>query len=64
VMMDSRIAFGSPVLAASGIPTAVIADRFRAGESIVSIAEDTDQTPAEIEEAIRFETVRVGREAA
>ncbi len=64
VMMDPRVSFGRPVLSASGVPTAVIADRFRAGESIGSIAEDIDQTPEEIEEAIRFETVRVAREAA
>lgn len=64
VMMDPRVSFGRPVLSASGVPTAVIADRFRAGESIGSIAEDIDQAPEEIEEAIRFETVRVGREAA
>ena len=64
VMMDPRISFGRPVLSASGVPTSVIADRFRAGESIGSISEDIDQTPEEVEEAIRFETVRVGREAA
>lgn len=64
VMMDPRVSFGRPVLSASGIPTSVIADRFRAGESIASIAEDVDQKPKEIEEAIRFETVRVDRDAA
>jgi Protein of unknown function (DUF433). len=64
VMMDPRVSFGRPVLSASGVPTGVIADRFRAGESIGSIAEDIDQTTKEVEEAIRFETVRVNREAA
>lgn len=64
VMMDPRQSFGRPVLSASGIPTSVIADRFRAGESIGSIAEDIDQTHEEVEEAIRFETVRVNRGAA
>jgi uncharacterized protein (DUF433 family) len=64
VMMDPRVSFGRPVLSASGIPTAVIADRFRGGESIGSIAEDIDQTTTEVEEAIRFETVRTNREAA
>jgi uncharacterized protein (DUF433 family) len=64
VMMDPRIAFGRPVLSASGVPTSVIADRFRAGESIGSISEDIDQTTEEVEEAVRFETVRAGREAA
>jgi uncharacterized protein (DUF433 family) len=64
VMMDPRVSFGRPVLSASGVPTGVIADRFRSGESIGSISEDIDQTPEEIGEAIRFETVRVSREAA
>lgn len=64
VMMDPRVLFGRPVLSASGVPTSVIADRFRAGESISSIAEDIDQATEEVEEAIRFETVRVNREAA
>jgi len=64
VVMDPRVSFGRPVLTGSGIPTAVIADRFRAGESIASIAGDYDRTEAEIEEAIRYETVRVAREAA
>lgn len=64
VMMDPRVSFGRPVLSASVVPTSVIADRFRAGESIGSIAEDIDQTTKEVEEAIRFETVRVNREAA
>ena len=64
VVMDPRVSFGRPVLTGSGIPTAVIADRFRAGESIASIAGDYDRTKAEIEEAIRYETVRIAREAA
>jgi uncharacterized protein (DUF433 family) len=64
VMMDPRLAFGRPVLSGSGVPTAVIAERFRAGESIDSIAEDIDHKTEEVEDAIRFETVRVGREAA
>jgi uncharacterized protein (DUF433 family) len=64
VMMDPRVAFGRPVLTSTAVPTAVIAERFRAGESIGSIAEDIDHTTQEVEEAIRFEAVRVGREAA
>jgi len=64
VMMDPRIAFGRPVLTRTAVPTAVIAERFRAGESIGSIAEDIDHTTEEVEEAIRFEAVRVEREAA
>jgi len=55
VMMDPRIAFGRPVIAGTGIPTAEIADRFNAGESITDLARDYERAPAEIEEAIRCE---------
>lgn len=55
IMVDPRIAFGKPVLRGSGIPTAAIADRFQAGESISSIFRDYDREPEEIEEALRYE---------
>jgi uncharacterized protein (DUF433 family)/DNA-binding transcriptional ArsR family regulator len=55
VVIDPEIAFGRPVLAGTGIPTEVIADRYRAGDSIHEIAEDYHRPPAEIEEAIRCE---------
>lgn len=55
VMMDPEIQFGRPVLAGTGIPTAVIADRYKAGESIADLARDYDRPPEEIEEAIRCE---------
>ena len=55
VVIDPRVAFGRPVLAHSGIPTAVIAERYKAGESIQELAEDYGREPSEIEEAIRCE---------
>lgn len=55
VVMDPRIAFGRPVIAGTGIPTAEIADRFNAGESIGDLAQDYERAPADIEEAIRCE---------
>lgn len=55
IMVDPRISFGKAVLHSSGIPTAAIADRFQAGESIISIAGDYDRKHEEIEEALRYE---------
>jgi len=55
VLIDPFIAFGRPVLAGTGIPTAVIADRYKAGESIDELADDYGQDRFHIEEAIRCE---------
>lgn len=55
VMLDPRVSFGRPVLAGTGIPTAVIADRYKAGEAIHALAEDYGRAESEIEEAIRCE---------
>jgi uncharacterized protein (DUF433 family) len=55
VMIDPEIQFGRPVLTGSGIPTLVIADRYKAGESIAELARDYDRPEAQIEEAIRCE---------
>lgn len=64
VVIDPRVAFGRPVIAGTGMPTAVIAERFRAGEPISAIAEDTDLEAKEIEEALRYEQVGLGVAAA
>ena len=57
VMIDPRIAFGRPVLAGTGIPTAVLADRYKAGDSMKELADDYDCDRELIEEAIRCELV-------
>jgi len=54
-VIDPRVAFGRPVIAGSGIPTAEVAERFNAGESINDLARDYERAPADIEEAIRCE---------
>ena len=56
VMVDPRVSFGKPALYGSGIPTAVIASRFKAGDSIHDLSMDLDRDVAEIEEAIRYES--------
>jgi uncharacterized protein (DUF433 family) len=60
--IDPRVAFGRPVLIGRGVPTAVLADRFKAGDSIEDLAGDFEVTPSEIQEPIRCELDR--REAA
>lgn len=55
VTMDPRIEFGRPILKASAVPTAVIADRYKAGESVADLAEDYGEDRLNIEEAIRCE---------
>jgi uncharacterized protein (DUF433 family) len=55
VTMDPRIEFGRPVLKSSSVPTAVIADRYKAGESIADLADDYGEEPLNIEEAVRCE---------
>ena len=55
VMIDPEIGFGRPVLSGTGIPTLVIADRYKAGESISELARDYDRPQEQIEEAIRCE---------
>lgn len=54
-MIDPRIAFGRPVLVGTGIPTSVVAERYKAGESIDDLARDYGRERLEIEEALRCE---------
>lgn len=55
VMMDPRVQYGRPVLSDTGIPAAVIAERYKAGESIEELAADYHRERRDIEEAIRCE---------
>lgn len=58
VVIDPRVAFGRPVLAGRAVPTAVLADRFKAGDSFEQLAGDYDTSPQAIEEALRCELER------
>ncbi len=55
IVMDPVVSFGRPVIKGSGIPTIIIAERFKAGESVKELVEDYGRTSAEIEEAIRWQ---------
>jgi uncharacterized protein (DUF433 family) len=55
VIIDPRYSFGRPVLKDAGVATAVIAERYKAGDSISQLAQDYGCTPLEIEEGLRCE---------
>lgn len=55
VVIDPYVSFGRPVLAGTGIATTIIAQRYKAGESIEELAEDYGRSRSDIEEAIRCE---------
>jgi uncharacterized protein (DUF433 family) len=58
VEMDPRIAFGRPVIRGRAVPTAVLAERFKAGDSIAFLAEDLEIAGDVVEDAIRCELER------
>ncbi len=56
IVINPALGFGKPVLAGTGISTAVIASRFNARESIPDLAKEYGLEEKQIEEAIRWET--------
>ena len=58
VQIDPTIAFGRPCLRGRAVPTAVLADRFKAGEPMSELASDFNVTVDVIEDAIRCELNR------
>ncbi len=55
VVIDPFRGFGQPTIAGTGICTAVVAGRRRAGESLRHLAEDYGCSVVEIRAAVRFE---------
>lgn len=55
IVIDPAVSFGRPTIRRTGITTTAVTERFKAGESIISLAEDFDRAPEEIEAAIRSE---------
>lgn len=55
VLIDPRISFGKPILVGVGVPTAVVADRHNAGESVIALAKDYGCEASEIQKAIEYE---------
>ncbi|MGC1374544.1 MAG: DUF433 domain-containing protein [Candidatus Sulfotelmatobacter sp.] len=56
IVISPSIAFGKPVIAGTGISTAVIASRFNARESVPDLAREYGLEEKQVEEAIRWET--------
>lgn len=55
IVVDPRFNFGRPCVARRSISTAIIARRYKAGESTKELADDYNCTRDEIDEAIRAE---------
>jgi len=55
VVIDPRVSFGRPVIAGTGIPTAILAERFKAGDQPAELAKDYGASEEAIWDAIRCE---------
>ena len=55
ILIDPRISFGKPILVGIGVPTSIVADRKKAGETIADLAKDYGCEASEIEKAIEYE---------
>ena len=55
IVIDPALSAGRPVIAGTGLATQLIAERYKAGESVTQLAHDYEREHAEIEEAIRCE---------
>ncbi len=55
VVIDPRLSAGRPVIAGTGLATEIIAERYKAGESVSELVRDYERSVGEIEEAIRCE---------
>ena len=58
VVIDPRVLYGRPVIAGIRVPTAVVYERWKAGESVETLAVDYSRSRDEIEEALRCEHAR------
>ena len=56
VVIDPERRFGRPLVAGTNLETAVVAERFKAGESWSELARDFGLNEASVAEAVRFET--------
>ena len=55
VVIDPALSAGRPVIKGTGIATQIIAERYKAGDSVNTLVRDYEREEAEIEEAIRCE---------
>ena len=55
VVIDPRVSFGRPVVAGTGIPTAVLAEQFKAGDPVPALAKEYGASEEAVWDAIRCE---------
>lgn len=55
VVIDPRVSFGRPVVAGTGIPTAVLAEQFKAGDTVPVLAKEYGADEEAVWDAIRCE---------
>lgn len=55
VVIDPRVSFGRPVIAGTGIPTAVLAEQFKAGDPVPVLAKEYGAEEEAVWDAIRCE---------
>jgi uncharacterized protein (DUF433 family) len=55
IVIDPQVSFGRPVIAGTGIPTAVLAEQFEAGDDVRDLAKEYDTTEEAISDALRCE---------
>lgn len=55
IVINPYVSFGKPVITGTGLPTRVVAERYKAGDSITQIACDYGRKEEEIDDAIRYE---------
>jgi len=55
VVIDPRVSFGRPVIAGTGIPTAVLAGQFKAGGTVPVLAKEYGADEEAVWDAIRCE---------
>lgn len=55
VVIDPRVSFGRPVIAGTGIPTAVLAEQFKAGDPVRVLAKEYGAEEEAVWDAIRCE---------
>jgi uncharacterized protein (DUF433 family) len=60
IVIDPMVSFGRPILRDSGIPSSILASRFKAGDSIAVLADSYDRQEDEIRAAVEWE---IGRAA-
>jgi uncharacterized protein (DUF433 family) len=55
IVIDPSISFGRPTIIGTGVATAIVAERYKAGESVDELAADYGRQRRDVEEAVRCE---------